>query len=625
MFTFNVQPGIITAIFFIIFDVITLSLVDMTLSRLACEMYYRRVMRGETMVLKSADIPGVTSYLVGRRLDITNISILLVKLIFLAVVFQVNLDIESIPQQVSTTHSFGFNGSAARLGDDTTLTRKFTEMRRCSRWIGNNVTYYRLAFNLLDGAKVAENPEFFLKFSSHYHVNESTLHCVSPQYVSEKDAQTVAKVVGCSKFKARDCSDTSVANLSVNANALKPIMTYISSPPTRNPMESIKFRIFEYADSDVRSIWTDYENPSLTCSDNNSTRANETSSSTIRFTYYCLLTAQSSTHTLVERWVMTGNNTDVQLMRMYPGPIFEGSFEIGRAERAGTLVHIILPVNWQGLSAIVVTHALVFEERQLTFSVKTGDPLTVLPQQSFICAVVAFVLSLVGTVVIWLVGRRDTRPRFNTLDGVSSMLREEHNPKGKSFVRGSPACVAQYLGKGELLQFGVVSERCNRVLPTRKECLDISDSFVSVPPSDTDTSTSCNSHTWQWKTVVLVSTPSRGLFWLVGHLELLLSVSKSLSNVSCTTYKASPIFGGTNQQSQYKSLCDCDELVLNREPSAYFKMTIVSDNEVTDMFIPPVFKPMTQYCTHSLQCASLKFTTSFIFLFYFIKKKCFLK
>ena len=91
----GVQPGVISAILFIFLDIFTVGVLDIVLARVVCLVYYRRIQEGTPISVKSADIPGLSNYLLGKWLSWINLFAIFTKLALLGVVLAANISIGS--------------------------------------------------------------------------------------------------------------------------------------------------------------------------------------------------------------------------------------------------------------------------------------------------------------------------------------------------------------------------------------------------------------------------------------------------------------------------------------------------------------------------------------------------
>lgn len=432
MLELNVQPGIVAAGIFVFFELITLSLLDASLSRIAVSQYYRRIYRGEPIRIESADVLGVTTNLVGSRLDAVNVVIFLVKLCVVIIVFNINGEIEIIPAKSNTMYSFAFNTTTPRFGTDPTLTRKWSEVRRCSTKNQDEITYYRLGFNLQNGTEAPENPEIFPKFASAFNISDATVRCLSPSFVREH--QHLVKISGCSTLGTYNCNHDApfIRNYNYSERGRIKSRTYGSVRSVTSVLKKILVYVTEYDTAKLTEIWPEYSNITLICLKSLLEHSERTSA---RYNP-CLLTSNDGSTTTVEQWILHDHDNSLSFTRYYPGPVFEGNIVLYREQLLPVLLNLVSKMNWEALSALVVSHSLKFERKPYSFTSTRGRGVTVISSFSIYCAAATVFLTVTTSIIVRFTIGRDRRPQFNTINGLSSILREELERNGKCFETG---------------------------------------------------------------------------------------------------------------------------------------------------------------------------------------------
>lgn len=89
-------PGLVSAFYLVFLDLILLTNLDTALAQVLSNFYYHEIHSSRPLVLPTVDFPGITSFLLGRRLAPANVTALLVKFFFLLVVFIADLNIHRL-------------------------------------------------------------------------------------------------------------------------------------------------------------------------------------------------------------------------------------------------------------------------------------------------------------------------------------------------------------------------------------------------------------------------------------------------------------------------------------------------------------------------------------------------
>lgn len=439
-----IDNGVVSAFYFIFLDIILLTCLDDTLSRLLSHYYYREIYDGNPLWLHSGDIPGVTNFIVGRRLSLLNIAALATKAFFIGMVFLLDLNIFAEPSNpsVQLLSTFALDSPMIpKNGTDFFYNEVFQPWERtvsCYRLsrvtapAKNSITFYHVAFNLTNGNEYLQDDVRPLPTSvgNIIFINHTTMTCLSPNNVRE--SKPLVSVFGCSSL-GRD-SDSN-CNRPANVKRTAPFMR----PGIRRKKEQYILYVYgypysaiEYRAHEFKTTFPEYvgngKNTTLHCFRNSYRLGRQLKT-------WCLLKMIENGTTLFERWDYDWKNET--LKRVFPGPVFDTVLDL-QLNRLIYYGHDARPdSNWLDLSRKIVYHAMVykFEKKTLTILNK-GSTRTVIPTY----CVLIFVIFTVAIVLVHLLVRQfvvSHHPRLNSIDGISSIGREESKPSGKSLVRGS--------------------------------------------------------------------------------------------------------------------------------------------------------------------------------------------
>lgn len=199
----NLAAGYISAFYLVVFDLFLLTLIDTVFARVVCHLYYRRINAGIPILIQSADIPGVTTYLIGRFNSRTNVTILLMKLILLGCIFYIDLGITKFTptSNIFRTGTFVFNASDSAWlnGQYRSVQRRSENVRQCRIQDGEVTQFYNIAFDLSYG--VILDDEMFPNISVPFHeVDDTTIECLSPDFITARYISPGISVIGCSQL-----------------------------------------------------------------------------------------------------------------------------------------------------------------------------------------------------------------------------------------------------------------------------------------------------------------------------------------------------------------------------------------------------------------------------------------
>lgn len=505
----GVQPGVISALLFIFLDIFTVGLLDIVLARVVCLVYYRSINEGRPISVKSADIPGLSNYLLGRWLSWINLFAIFIKLGLLAVVLTANISIGSKEAQTENevrdaTFTLEPSDAHIKYGMDNdivyTVRRRYESSKSCFKDGDGDerITYYALRFNLQNNEKLfSDNGTKGVNETASVDVDDASIICMSPDDVNDDDP--LITVIGCTRLADHNAKNDELnnnTNSDNNANddndGRESCLTVVSQTQIKPAPESDHYNVGElyegeivheyrdYDDETVRSTFPEYKDPLLTCL---STEIGiDSTSAPSRYTH-CLLVAfrrgpspsNSSkleiNETIVERWILgpDKNGTAERAFIMeYPGIRFEGHFDIGRLASARYLQLPFPFTDYRTLSGELVAQAshylylggsAAMRSRGRVGRKVYRDHAVVTTVYKFAVAMVAVsvILVLVAFVVTQLYLYKDRRPRFNTINGLSSIVREEHTPSGRSYDEGESAILGLRFTQDDRMHFGPLS------------------------------------------------------------------------------------------------------------------------------------------------------------------------
>lgn len=266
-FAGDVSPGILSALLFIIMDILVIGLLDVVLTRVVCIVYFRKVNNGQPIVVKSADIPGLTHFLIGSPWSLVNMVAVLCKIALLAIIFVGNIDIGDDTQRpVNDVRdaTFVIRPNDAILSDpnkDYAVRRRFERSKFCmNRYQGNAILdYYPIRFNLANRAVLEEDVVFDVSDDNivRYDIDDETVVCMSPNNTMEE--MKLQRVLGCTRLGEEDPSQCKSV---VSQNISKPgDYNAISIDP--HTTGKVVSEIYKYSEDDINNIFKD-DYPSFT-------------------------------------------------------------------------------------------------------------------------------------------------------------------------------------------------------------------------------------------------------------------------------------------------------------------------------------------------------------------------
>lgn len=448
------KPGYLSFIYFVFLELFGIALYDYIFRNLAQIAYVRRIKKGFPIKAQHCNIIGISDYLVGGYLTTINVIITVFKISLLVIIFYIEYAIsDGIDQRTSTSYltaNYYFNETGARWDrqnrDPRTLVLiPFQQVRDCYTYDAENFTidFYRTAFNLTDDMSEQQlfdqykdvNFSDVSSFNNITTIRNETLQCLSPEFVNKSSSEMNAKVEGCSQiFNISNCFDGSLVAVNVPNDVN---ISELSSVPSVIPEDDFNVTVDIISDFSEQFAMMDqrYDGSRVWCMRKGSSTRNEQK---ILFSFACIVQLYNSTsgHTLLERW--THDEETNTFIREFPGPLFKGQLQLA-GEQAVYLLAYYGSWNWLSFSTFFVAQATSYIGAQSNVEKIIGQDRYVSVTTDSLILLLAF--CVVGVVTSFVVGRsvrQSTFPQINSLDGLSSVMREESEPTGRSLEKGKP-------------------------------------------------------------------------------------------------------------------------------------------------------------------------------------------
>lgn len=459
-----VQPGVISALLFIFLDIFTVGILDIVLARLVCLAYYRNINEGKPVSVKSADIPGLSNYLLGQSFSLINIVALGTKLALLGVVLAANMSIQTRGTKTNVesrdaTFAFDPTDEDREVGRKYKVRRRLETSKSCFEEKNDVLIYYPLRFNLKNGT-ILDGPDFPAEDSENemYDVDDATVVCMSPSQVGNEEP--LVTVLGCTRTEEEGQCLTVISR----NTSKKVTINYVEGDTYSG---EITHKYLNFDTDGVKSLWGEYANPVLTCL---STQIGVTTDGASSKYSHCLLVSveypkDSEVETIVERWILSPAKGDPDkfdsFVMEYPGIRFKGEVPFGKLAAAQYLELPFPFTDYRTLSGDLVAQASKYEysPKRVAILEKVDTPVTVIGYWAVGMVVGSILIVVVGFIITVILLRKDTRPRFNTINGLSSIVREEHEPSGRSYTAGESAVLGLRFTNADSLHFGPLSSK----------------------------------------------------------------------------------------------------------------------------------------------------------------------
>lgn len=461
MLTLPFETGLLSAYYFLLFDLLLLTLLDNTLSLILSHLHYHRIRNGLSLELRSCDIPGVSTFMLGSCFALPNVIALLVKISALVLILIVDLNIYADTlQPVHLMSTFSFNMSDLAFPRDRAIVveRRWDTVRRCHvpEYGYQQATFFHVAFNLSADHRYLVN-EIQPPGSPYVAVDDRSVVCLSPMFV--KSPQQSAKVVGCSSLgrRSQKCEMNAPARRTV---ATRPAMQVYNITMDGLPtVYTYGLHIFpQHMLTDVFPEYLMHPLPIV-----NNTKTNDTSSvrsgvkmtclSTLQvindmailpFTW-CLVTAVHNGTTLIERWNMDRNLSVVS--RVKPGPVFRGELDIGVYPTIRILLSAFREVEFITMASYVVASSTAYRFNVSTQHLVIGrHTRSKIPNFAAVIAALLIIFILISRLVTYIIiERRTNTPLLNTVNGLSTALYGLHQPS----IDAKDSAISATLRQGE--------------------------------------------------------------------------------------------------------------------------------------------------------------------------------
>lgn len=441
----RIGPNFVSTLYFVLFTLIVLPLVDDVVTRLVNYVAYKNIFRGQPIRLESADIPGITTGLLGKWFSPTNVVALLLKCVLLGIIFVLDLNIETfeVHSREVRQATFVFNASDSQWRQrKPTVNRPFSRLQYCRKLTVNTgeITYYGTAFNLRNDSLLTDQNATRGSTTNDSSIDGNSFQCLAPQQVYEHYVVKNLHVKGCSLVQQKFCTSQDPVSLawpgSFNGGS------FVISPLLydRYTFDDAKVPFVDQVQ--VQSVWTSLASPSLVCLikqlPGNSSGIGSTETD-------CLLHGRTQdTNTLLEHWKYVPDANEIH--RSFAGILLRGDVDIGKSVRISMLWYMHQDADWSVLSALLLGYSMVYEERPMNFT-RIGEveyAVTVIPDYAvpLICALV--VSAIIAKVIVCLTIGKDKRPPINTINGISSILRQQVFRSVNSLTYGPTTTLAWY-------------------------------------------------------------------------------------------------------------------------------------------------------------------------------------
>lgn len=441
-FEIDIQPGYISGIYFLALEVLLIACVDVILVNVVSSLWYRQIVKGIAVEVSTAEIPGIATSLVGRYLSLPNLFAYFVKVSLLALILLIDLNLYSrtIRPEVESEVSgrFDFNPSDDPWNKKVrTVTRPFPEMRACRESENETIKIYSIAFSFVNNESVlSEIDDGGIR--SPFEINRSSVTCMSEKNSKNSSDFIIAWVKNCSQLIPTSCSRNTVYTLAnINFQTEKSELVEVFESETKKYL-FYKLRIINK--TDVKLTFPDYENPKLSCLINSYQLKREGIGNIhLKEIETCLVVADynGGKDKLIEKWYY--NKSSLTLSRRFPGPVFNGTVDIGIAQTVVLLKDTTDQYSsWESFATHLVSQSCIYRQLPFVKVIILGLPkkVTAIPKYIIGIIVAVLVIAVSTLVVVNNTLGKDERPKVNTVNGLSSIAREENEPSGRSLVGG---------------------------------------------------------------------------------------------------------------------------------------------------------------------------------------------
>lgn len=469
LLTFSFRAGYVNAFYFILLDLVALSLFDIAFAKVASAQYLRRIRKGKALRARSTDIPGVSSYLIGGYLLPINMIILLIKVLLFTAICLMEVDIEGRVihngDGVILNGNYVFNTSVQRdtWDDYEVVEKQLTIARDCVllNQSANTIEFYNTAFNLTGDQLVTIGSTGFTA-TDYYDaipIRKDTIQCLSPEFVLDASVRRSLKVVGCSQVMGKTtCTNESVVSVPMVIPSIQDARTMVNISLYTLDGTTVYTTAILFGEEDTRyrdsiaQLSNDYKDANSVClfwyTGNDAQIEDQTG------VLHCLVDVYFATtnSTLVERWDY--NFADSQFERSFPGPLFEGNVRVPLNMAAG-LLRQYSANSWFTISTMLFSIGSYYQPTDIKIdklsSRVNGSEVKL---RSAIGVGVFVLIAIVFRTVLKFTLDNDEWPQLNTVNGMSSVIREEREPSGRSLVTGQPTVLGFAEVEKSTIRFG---------------------------------------------------------------------------------------------------------------------------------------------------------------------------
>lgn len=464
----------------IVLDLIAITAYDVILSNVACAFYVRHAKKGKLILAKSADICGITTYLLGNYFSPINIAITLMKVSLLTTILIIDLDIESDVslKAASVNSKYSFDPSIRLRGDNSyDLADVYIEgIRQCHTYSPNrstikmHPTVFFLDEKIREELEKPSNESNFDPESSRVRVNMTSLLCLQPENVEQPEEEFT--VVGCSEaFTVKNCLDITPHLINVTLDQRGDRIYYIKIPS----YPRVRFYDDEITE-DLLNL-SPYYKKSITqysfCLHLPSNKSEEISE--LEFfsqgKISCLLFLTfSNNNTLIEMWDYSV--AERRMLRKFPGAILNRKIVIIPNDDSYLILSAILlenhhtKHNWYTFSTYfygVTTRYSPIDPVEITTKIST-NVFASISRASLIMCVIFVSLPLLGLILTKLIlpGEEEFQ-QINTIDGLASVLAETGDSHCKNTRKEPPLMGFRGEPDGTITLGPVSNQRITRI------------------------------------------------------------------------------------------------------------------------------------------------------------------
>lgn len=316
-------------------------------------------------------------------------------------------------------------------------------------------------FNLEDNVDLLNETDVPVAGMREITVNDSSIICLSPKFVSNHAVDPILMVRGCSTLGSVDCANSTEYQRAITA---APNENLSVSFDISYDLGSIGYGTTVFNSTDVAKGFPEYVNPNLICLAQcvglqDECCQNAQSTNCRKIIKPCLIFAEDKekNETLFERWTISNQVGDkVYLSRTHPGPILEGVFNFGLDRARVALINVHTSVSWWEYAGVLLTDSFVYRYTPRDYELKKASRPTFIPLETIVLGALFVLIVMIGCIAIRISIGEDERPRFNTVNGLSSILREENTPTGNSYREGKNALLGLVRNRSQRLHFGPV-------------------------------------------------------------------------------------------------------------------------------------------------------------------------